>query len=404
MQKLKGKHILIGVTGGIAAYKTAILVRLLIQEGAEVRVVMTPMARDFITPLTMATLSQHPVFVDMFDATNGSWNSHVSLGTWADLFVVAPATANTIAKFVSGIADNLLCTTFLSVRCPVLVAPAMDLDMFSHVATQANLSVLRQRCLVVEPTEGFLASGLEGKGRMAEPHTILSRILEYFQPSKKELIGKNILVTSGPTRESIDPVRYVSNRSTGLMGAAICEALAAQGAEVYCVAGPCSKYPSSQANIHVAQVETAEEMLSACLAQWPEMHAGIMAAAVADYRVKAPSSDKIRHTDSELSLTFEPCPDIAKTLGAIKTPNQVLVGFALETDSGERSAMSKLQRKNLDLCILNSLCNPGAGFGCPTNKTSLYFQNGEIEERPLESKELLAQHIALCVSQLLARL
>ncbi len=398
---LRGKHILVGVTGGIAAYKSAVLVRLLVRSGASVRVVMTRMAEQFISPLTMATLSQHPVLEEMFDPKNGAWNSHIDLGSWADLYVIAPATANTIGKMVHGLADNLLTTSYLAARCPVMVAPAMDVDMYHHPAVQANLARLRERCLVVEPEEGFLASGLEGKGRMAEPEHILRALCTHFGTAEAPLQGRRVMVTSGPTREAIDPVRFLTNSSSGRMGTAICEALADLGAEVHCVSGPCEFVPAGRERLTVYPVETALQMHEQCVRLWPEMDAGVMAAAVSDYRPSERAEEKIRHKDEPRVLHLTPNPDIAKTMGTSKRADQLLVGFALETSDGVESAKGKLERKNLDLVILNSLRDPGAGFGTPTNRATLYYRNGAVEERPLESKAELGRHIARCLAKML---
>ena len=398
---LTDKRILVGVTGGIAAYKAAILVRLLVKHGADVRVVMTPMGQKFIAPLTLATLSQHPVLSEFYNPTNGDWNSHVALGEWADLMVIAPATANTLAKMAYGIADNLLLTTYLSMRAPVCVAPTMDLDMFAHPATQDNLQRLRMHGVqVIDPEEGFLASGLEGKGRMAEPEQILNAVVSILA-QHGALAGKKILVTSGPTREPLDPVRFISNHSSGKMGAAISNALAALGAEVHCVAGPSETYPAALTNIHTYKVETAQQMYEQCKALWDAMDVAIMAAAVADYRAEQVAEQKIPHREQTLQLTLESCPDIAKSLGQTKRPNQFLVGFALETGKGIENARKKLIQKNMDLCILNTLADLGAGFCSNTNKTTFVFADGREEARPLELKTELSKAIANSVAQML---
>ena len=396
MGVLQGRRILIGVTGGIAAYKSALLVRLLKREGAEVRVVMTAMAKEFITPLTLATLSGNPIAVDFFDPTNGQWHSHISLGQWAEAMVIAPATANTLAKMAHGIADNLLCTTYLSARCEVVVAPAMDLDMYAHASTQQNLATLRARGVhVVDPDEGFLASGLEGKGRMAEPETIVEQ-LRTLLPAEGALHGKRMLVTLGPTVEAIDPVRHISNRSSGRMGSAVVEALLARGAEVECVAGSAKVLPRSAAGLTTRHVTSAEEMLDACLATWDKCNAGIMVAAVGDYRVNRIASQKIHRTaDAPLTLELIPNADIAATLGKKKQPGQLLVGFALETHDALTHAAEKMEKKNLDLCVLNSLEDQGAGFETTTNVATLIGRDGSsASRRSLESKESLAEAIA----------
>ena len=396
MGVLQGRRILIGVTGGIAAYKSALLVRLLKREGAEVRVVMTAMAKEFITPLALATLSGNPIAVEFFDPTNGQWHSHVSLGQWAEAMVIAPATANTLAKMAHGIADNLLCTTYLSARCEVVVAPAMDLDMYAHASTQQNLATLKARGVhVVDPDEGFLASGLEGKGRMAEPETIVEQ-LRTLLPAVGALHGKRVLVTLGPTVEAIDPVRHISNRSSGRMGSAIVEALLARGAAVECVAGPAKMLPRSAAGLTLRHVTSAEEMLNACLATWDKCNAGIMVAAVGDYRVNRIASQKLHRTaDAPLTLELIPNADIAATLGKKKQPGQLLVGFALETHDALTHAAEKMEKKNLDLCVLNSLEDQGAGFETSTNVATLMGRDGSsCSRRSLESKESLAEAIA----------
>lgn len=396
MGVLQGRRILVGVTGGIAAYKAAVLIRLLKKEGAEVRVVMTEMAKQFITPLTLATLSENPIAVDFFDPSNGAWHSHVSLGMWADAFVIAPATANTLAKMVHGIADNLLCTTYLSARCKVIVAPAMDVDMYLHPSTQANLEVLRDRGVeIVDAGEGFLASGLEGKGRMAEPEAIVDRIRTLL-PVDGALHGKKILVTLGPTVEAIDPVRYISNHSSGRMGSAIVEALLARGADVICVAGPAEVLPKPAAQLQLRRVTSAAEMYAACVETWGTCDAGVMVAAVSDYRVAHTAERKIhRSGHAPLSVELVPNEDIAASLGRKKRSNQRLVGFALETDDALAHATRKMEEKNLDLCVLNSLEDKGAGFGTTTNVATLVTHGDkQITKRSLESKESLADAIA----------
>ena len=400
---LTGKHILVGVTGGIAAYKAAILVRLLVKRGAEVRVVMTQMGQQFIAPLTLATLSQHPVLTEFYNPTNGDWNSHVSLGEWADLMVIAPATANTLAKMSHGIADNLLVTTYLSMRAPVCVAPTMDLDMFAHPTTQENLQRLRMHGVqIIEPESGFLASGLEGKGRMAEPEQIVSAIVALFAQNGP-LRGKKILVTSGPTREPLDPVRFISNHSSGRMGSAISDTLAELGAEVYCVAGSSEVYPAQLPNLHTYKVETAQQMYEQCTALWASMDVAIMSAAVADYRPEQVAENKIPHREQTLQLSLASCPDIAKALGATKRTDQLLVGFALETGNGLENAQRKLLQKNMDLCVLNTLADVGAGFCSNTNKTTFVYADGRTEARPLELKTELSKAIAHSVAQMLIK-
>lgn len=390
---LRGKHILLGVTGSIAAYKAAILIRTLVREGAEVRVVMTPLAKEFITPLTLATLSRHPILVDFFDPEDGRWNSHVSLGEWADAYVIAPATANTLAKMACGIADNLLLTTYLSARCPVFVSPAMDLDMYAHPATRANLDKLRGiNVTVIEPGEGELASGLVGKGRMAEPEEIAEAVGTWFRNQKKKsLHGKRLMVTAGPTREAIDPVRYISNHSSGKMGYALAEELAARGAEVYLVTGP-TNLPVGK-GIHRIDTVSAQEMYEKACEIFPQTDGAVMCAAVADYTPAEVSDRKIKKEDGSWSLELRPTHDIAAELGRIKE-NRLLVGFALETDHERLNARSKLERKRFDFIVLNSLRDAGAGFGVDTNKITILERDGSCTDYPLKSKREAAGDIA----------
>jgi phosphopantothenoylcysteine decarboxylase/phosphopantothenate--cysteine ligase len=368
--RLKGKHIIIGITGSIAAYKAAMLVRLLVKEGAEVKVVMTPLAKEFITPLTMATLSRNPILVDFYNPENGDWNSHVDLGLWADLYLIAPATANTIAKMAHGVADNLLLTTYLSAKCPVMVAPAMDLDMYRHPSTQKNIEVLRgYGNLIVEPASGELASGLSGKGRMEEPEAILEIVVGYFA-STQALRGVNALVTSGPTFEPIDPVRFIGNHSSGAMGTALAECMARHGAHVTFITGPARVLPKHP-SIEIVPVTTAEEMYQAALAAFPNTSIAIMAAAVADYTPTVRLESKLKRVSEEMAIQLKPTKDIAAALGKIKGKDQVLIGFALETDNEYENARKKLKSKNLDAVVLNSLRDQGAGFGCDTNKVTI---------------------------------
>lgn len=378
------------VTGSIAAYKAAILVRSLVREGAEVKVLMTPLAKQFITPLTLATLSRNPILVDFFDPENGEWNSHVSLGEWADAMVVAPATANTIAKMATGVADNLVVTTYLSARCPVFVAPAMDLDMYAHPTTQYNIDTLRSYGNhIIEPAEGELASGLTGKGRMEEPELIVKYLGEFFQ-KKKSLDGRTVMVTAGPTVEPIDPVRYISNHSSGKMGYAIAGELQSRGARVLLVSGPVSLTPPY--GVETVDVRTAQEMYNASLQLFKECDAAVMCAAVADYSPSTVSDTKIKKEGSELSLSLKPTHDIAAELGRIKE-DRVLVGFALETDDAVANAKSKLERKNLDLIVLNSLGDEGAGFGVDTNRVTIISRDGQAKEFGVKSKRDVAGDI-----------
>lgn len=389
---MKGKHILIGVTGGIAAYKTAYLIRDLVKRGAEVKVIMTEKAKAFITPLTLATLSKNPILVDFFDPTNGAWNSHVSLGLWADAYVIAPATANTIAKMAHGIADNLLTTTYLSARCPVFVAPAMDLDMYAHPTTQENISYLKSKGVnIIDAASGFLASGLEGKGRMAEPEDIADQVSNYFT-STQELKGKKVLITAGPTYEKIDPVRFIGNHSSGKMGYALAEECAARGAEVILVSGPVqikAKHP----NIKTISVTSAGEMFEAASGEFDSANITILCAAVADFRPETQADEKIKREKDDLVIRLKPTQDIAANLGARKRDDQIMVGFALETNNEAENAQGKLKRKNLDFIVLNSLKDANACFGYDTNKITIIEKNGEIKAFDLKSKTEVAKDI-----------
>ncbi|MBO7256441.1 MAG: bifunctional phosphopantothenoylcysteine decarboxylase/phosphopantothenate--cysteine ligase CoaBC [Bacteroidales bacterium] len=398
---LKGKHIIVGVTGSIAAYKTAILVRALVKEGAEVKVIMTETAKKFITPLTLATLSKNPVLVEFFDPENGQWNSHVSLGLWADMFLIAPVTASTLAKMAYGVADNLLVTTYLSSRCPVFVAPAMDLDMFAHPSTQKSLEILRERGVtVVEPAAGELASGLDGKGRMEEPEKIVEQVIRHFS-KKATFSGKRVLITSGPTREPIDPVRYLTNNSSGKMATAIAQELAFRGASVTVVSGPAAVKPK-QSDIQVIDVVTAEEMYQATIAQYEQgADIVVLCAAVADYTPAQKSSVKMKKKGDNLTLELLPTKDIAACVGKIKRDGDILVGFALETDNEFDNAQDKLARKNLDMIVLNSLRDEGAGFAGDTNKVNIFFKNGEKSSYPLKSKQSVAIDIVDSIEGLL---
>lgn len=388
---LQGKHILLGITGSIAAYKAAMLTRLLVKQGATVKVVMTPLAKEFITPVTMATLSKNTVLCDFFHHDDGSWNSHVELGLWADVFVVAPCTANTLAKMANGIADNLLLTSYLSVRCPVVVAPAMDMDMFAHKATQRNIATLKKDGVsFIEPTVGELASGLDGKGRMAEPETITQWLSNFFET--KNSIKKKILITAGPTYEAIDPVRFIGNHSTGKMGFAIAEELAQRGAQVTLVAGPV-QLTTSHHNITRIDVTSAQEMCDVCLKQFPKMDGAILSAAVADFTPVTKYDKKIKEKQS-LTIELKPNPDIAQELGKRKKTKQFLVGFALETNNEFTNAQGKLEKKNFDFIVLNSLADKGAGFGYDTNKVSIIERNGTVTNYELKSKQDVAKDIA----------
>ena len=390
---LKGKHIILGITGSIAAYKAAYIIRGLVKKGAEVQVVITPSGKEFITPLTLATLSSHPVISEFFSNRDGTWNSHVDLGLWADVMLIAPATASTIGKIANGIADNMLVTTYLSCKAPVFVAPAMDLDMFAHPTTQQNLDRLRSfGNRIIEPASGELASHLVGKGRMEEPDKIIEALEEFFS-ERQELKGKKIVITAGPTYEKIDPVRFIGNYSSGKMGYALAEACANRGAEVILVSGPVSLSTHHPA-IKRIDVESADEMYEATVHAFQEANAAILCAAVADYRPENKAEQKIkREKDEELLLRLVANKDIAAALGSMKKDGQVLVGFALETQNGVQHATGKLERKNLDFIVLNSLSDAGAGFRCDTNKVSILERNGLITEYALKSKTEVAGDI-----------
>lgn len=392
MTLLKGRHILLGVTGSIAAYKAAALIRLFVKQGAEVKVIMTPLAKEFITPLTLATLAKNPILVDFFNPENGDWNSHVDLGLWSDAYVIAPATANTLAKMANGIADNLLLTTYLSARCPVFIAPAMDLDMYKHSATQQNLTVLANRgCHIIEPATGELASGLEGKGRMEEPEQIAEYLVRYFNDNQR-YSGKKILVTAGPTYEAIDPVRFIGNYSSGKMGYALAEELAQQGARVVLVSGPVQvtvKHP----NVKLIKVTSAKQMQAVCQVEFSDSDAAIMAAAVADYAPADVATLKIKRSGDDLTLRLVPNPDIAASLGKQKRKNQILVGFALETDNLEQNAKLKLEKKNLDFIVLNPANEAGAGFNTDTNRVTILHRDGRVEPFENKPKVKVAQDI-----------
>lgn len=396
---LKGKKIVLGVTGSIAAYKAAILVRLLVKQGAEVQVVMTPSGKEFITPLTLSTLSGRPVLCDFFNSGNGEWHSHVELGLWADAMIIAPATASTMGKMANGVADNLLVTTYLSMKAPVFIAPAMDLDMFAHPSTQRNLQVLRNYGNhIIEPAAGELASHLCGKGRMEEPENIV-RALEDFFLAGSSLAGKRILITAGPTYEKIDPVRFIGNFSSGKMGFALAAECARCGADVTLVAGPVS-LSTPHPSIKRIDVECAEEMYNASVGEFPSCDAAILCAAVADYRPANCADKKIKRTGEGMTIELEANKDIAAALGKEKKEGQRLVGFALETNDGEMNAREKLSKKNLDFIVLNSLADKGAGFAHDTNKVSIISNDG-VTEYPLKSKAEVARDIISHLSRLL---
>lgn len=391
---------MLGVTGGIAAYKCAPLVREFVKRGAEVKVVMTPLAKQFITPLTMATLSKNPILVDFFNPENGEWNSHVNLGMWADVYLIAPATANTIGKMANGVADNLLLTSYLSAKCPVFFAPAMDLDMYKHPAVQKNIATLiSYGNHVIEPGTGFLASGLEGKGRMAEPADIVVALESFFE-TKSDLAGKRVMITAGPTYEKIDPVRFIGNYSSGKMGFALAEECADRGAEVTLIAGPTSLKTINE-KITRINVESAQQMYDAAVENSSAADVQILCAAVADYRPSVVADKKIkREKTGEMTLTLVPNPDIAAALGKIKRENQVNVGFALETNDEAMNAKDKCSRKNFDFIVMNSLKDKGAGFQVDTNKITIFRAGGDIKEFPLKTKKEVAADIVNAVVEI----
>lgn len=393
MSSLKGKHIILGVTGGIAAYKSVTLLRLLTKAGAEVQVVMTPAAKEFVAPVTFASLSQKPVVSEFFTANTGEWHSHVDLGLWADAMVVAPATASTIGKMANGIADNMLVTTYLSAKEPVWIAPAMDLDMMRHPSTVANIERLRSfGNHIIEPGSGALASGLSGKGRMAEPEEIVATLESHFATAGS-MTGKTVTITAGPTREKLDPVRFISNFSSGKMGYALAEEAARRGARVILVSGPVA-LEARNPLIEVRRVESAEEMLAEARKAFAGSDIAIMCAAVADYRPAAVSPSKLKRGDSPaMTLELVRNPDIAATLGSEKRPGQTLVGFALETDDAIAHGADKLRRKNLDMIVVNSLADKGAGFGTDTNLVTIITADGRRTAGTLKPKSAVAADI-----------
>jgi phosphopantothenoylcysteine decarboxylase/phosphopantothenate--cysteine ligase len=393
----RGKKIMVGITGSIAAYKSVLLVRELVKAGAEVRVIMTPAAAGFVTPLTLSTLSHNPVLVDLFDEQ--SWSNHVMLGRWADVLLVAPLSCNTLAKMAHGLCDNLLLTVYLSATCPVVMAPAMDEDMWHHPSTKANLDKLQSFGNYIIPVgSGELASGLTGEGRMAEPSQIMEYLQEHFF-STGSLTGKKALVSAGPTYEPIDPVRFIGNHSSGKMGIAIARELQARGAEVTLVLGPV-KSDVSLPGVVIKKVTTAEQMYQACMASFPEADITVMAAAVADYTPVHTATEKIKKTGESLPLELKKTKDILKSLGELKRKNQVLAGFALETNNEEAFAREKLENKNADLIVLNSLADPGAGFGTDTNKVTLFARGGHVFNFDTKSKQAVAADIVDTIIQL----
>ena len=397
---LRNKHIVLGITGSIAAYKACLIIRGLIKQGAEVQVVITPAGREFITPITLSTLTQKPVICDFFNHQDGTWNSHVDLGLWADAMLIAPATASTIGKMAHGVADNMLITTYLSMKAPVFIAPAMDLDMYAHPSTQENLQLLSKRGNhIIEPGTGFLASKLEGKGRMQEPEEIVCTLDEYFSQSQ-ELKGKRVLITAGPTYEKIDPVRFIGNYSSGKMGFALAEECARRGAEVELVSGPVSlqiHHPS----VHRTNVESAQEMFHAATERFTQADIAILCAAVADFTPTQVAGTKIKREGEELVLHLSPTHDIAQCLGNMKRDGQIMIGFALETNDEEAHAKDKLKRKNLDFIVMNSLQDKGAGFRHDTNKVTIIDAQGKTEY-PLKDKKEVAEDIVNRICTLLS--
>jgi phosphopantothenoylcysteine decarboxylase/phosphopantothenate--cysteine ligase len=393
---LRDKKILLGVTGSIAAYKSAVLTRLLVKAGAVVKVVMTPSATDFITPLTLSTLSKNPVLIDFVKDNTGQWNNHVELGLWADVMIVAPASANTIAKMANGLCDNLLLATYLSARCPVFFAPAMDLDMLQHPSTQSNIQKLKSYSnTLIDAAFGELASGLTGNGRMAEPEEIVAALENHFT-SEQKLIGKNVLVTAGPTYEAIDPVRFIGNHSTGKMGFSIAEEFARQGAIVNLVTGPTQQH-INHPRVNVISVTSAEQMYTSCASLFPSTDIAVLAAAVADYRPVEVASQKIKKKDTNLTIELTKTQDIAASLGKLKHNGQVMVGFALETENEQANAQTKLEKKNFDLIVLNSLNDKGAGFGHDTNKITIMDREQHVKSFELKNKKEVAKDIVKAI-------
>lgn len=399
MSALKNKKIVLGITGSIAAYKSAVLTRLLVKAGAEVKIVMTPSATDFITPLTLSVLSKNPVLQD-FSTQSGSWNNHVELGLWGDALLIAPGSANTLSKMASGLCDNLLLAVYLSARCPVFFAPAMDLDMLKHPSTQENLNRIKSfGNHIITTGYGELASGLVGDGRMAEPEEIITHLENFFSVDQV-LSGKVALVTSGPTYEAIDPVRFVGNHSTGKMGFAIAEALASRGAKVTLVTGPTPLH-TNHSNINVKQVVSAEEMYEACVAIFPSADITVLAAAVADYKPVKVAEQKIKKNENGMILELTKTRDIAASLGKLKHNGQIIVGFALETENERENALKKLESKNFDLIVLNSLNDKGAGFGHDTNKITIINKKHQVKQYDLKQKQEVAVDIVTAIKEIL---
>lgn len=391
---MQGKRILLGITGGIAAYKIAFLIRLLKKSGAEVKCIMTPASSDFISPLVVSTLSGNPVGIEFWDKTTGTWSNHVEYGLWADLFVIAPLTANSLSKMATGACDNLLLATYLSMKTKTIVAPAMDLDMYAHPSTKRNLKTIEDDGVAIIPAEsGELASGLEGEGRMAEPEVILAAITEFFEKAQSpKLIGKKVIITAGPTYESIDPVRFIGNHSSGKMGVELANRLYNEGAEVTLICGP-TKLNLDSLRFNVIKIKSAQELLSAVQNNWTSSDIGIFAAAVADYRPANVADQKIKKDDDSMTLELVKNPDVLKWAGDNKANNQTLVGFALETQNVVENGRKKLEKKNLNFIVLNTLEDNGAGFGGDTNKIRILDDNNNLEEFELKSKEFVASDI-----------
>jgi phosphopantothenoylcysteine decarboxylase/phosphopantothenate--cysteine ligase len=388
---LKGKKIVLGITGSIAAYKSCMIIRELVKRGAEVQVVITPAGKEFITPITLSALTQKPVISDFFSQRDGTWHSHVALGLWADAMLIAPCTASTLGKMANGIADNMLITTYLSMKAPVFIAPAMDLDMYAHPTTQQNMERLKGfGNHIIEPQSGFLASGLEGKGRMEEPEIIVDCLDLFFE--KKDLLGKRILITAGPTYEKIDPVRFIGNYSSGKMGFALAEECARRGAEVTIIAGPVS-VQSKMTNVRRIDVESCQDMYDAATELFPQTDAAILCAAVADFRPAEVAEQKIKRVGQTMDIHLVPNPDIAASLGQMKKENQVLVGFALETNDEEQNAQHKLEKKNLDFIVLNSLRNEGTCFRSDENQISIISRDGQTDYDKKSKREVAADII-----------
>lgn len=387
---LKGKKIVLGITGSIAAYKSCLIIRELVKRGAEVQVVITPAGKEFITPITLSALTQKPVISDFFSQRDGTWHSHVALGLWADAMLIAPCTASTLGKMANGIADNMLITTYLSMKAPVFIAPAMDLDMYAHPTTQQNMERLKGfGNHIIEPQSGFLASGLEGKGRMEEPERIVDYLDSFFE--KKDLQGKRIMITAGPTYEKIDPVRFIGNYSSGKMGFALVEECARRGAEVTLIAGPVSCSISKlKQQISIVNVESCQEMYDAATELFPQTDAAILCAAVADFRPAEVAEQKIKRVGQSMDIHLVPNPDIAVSLGQMKKERQVLVGFALETNDEEQNAQRKLEKKNLDFIVLNSLRNEGTCFRSDENQITIISRDGQTDYEKKSKREVAA--------------